>query len=185
MADYQTRLRNAYFAHNMESGYWLMPFKEEIVSLARANGPFDTTISLSNAQRLENNERAVAKEGFWVECPEDVPYRLHPGLRILARRQGKLTNGMVYVVGSCDADGAEVEETILRFGETERKRISVTLEQLEKNTTLAAGITVAGCQGKTLGRTRVQNISSDFMSAENLIVCTNRTRTLRDMRCDP
>ena len=92
---------------------------------------------------------------------------------------------MVYVVVSCDADGAEVEETILRFGETERKRVTVSMEQLARDTTLAAGITVAGCQGKTLGRTRVQNISSEFMSAENLIVCTNRTRSIQDLRCEP
>ncbi len=59
------------------------------------------------------------------------------------------------------------------------------MEQLARDTTLAAGITVASCQGKTLGRTRVQNISGPNMNAENLIVCTNRTRTLKDLRCDP
>ena len=73
----------------------------------------------------------------------------------------------------------------MRFGETERKRVEVTLEQLARDTTLAAGITVPGCQGKTLGRTRVQNISSPHMTAENLIECTSRTRTLWDLRGEP
>ena len=85
----------------------------------------------------------------------------------------------------CDDQGAELEETILRYGETERKRITLTMDQLAKDTALAAGITVASCQGKTLGRTRVQGIMSEHMKAENLIVCTNRTRTLADLRCEP
>ena len=38
---------------------------------------------------------------------------------------------------------------------------------------------------KALQQARVQSISSEFMSAENLIVCTNRTRSLKDLRCDP
>ena len=92
---------------------------------------------------------------------------------------------MIYKVVDCSLAGAVLEETLLRFGKTEHDRIEVTMEQLEKNTTLAAGITVASCQGKTLGRTRVQGIASPHMTAENLIVCTNRTRTLRDLRCDP
>ncbi len=81
--------------------------------------------------------------------------------------------------------GAVLEETLLRFGETERKRVTVGMAQLARDTTLGAGITVAGCQGKTIGRTRVQNISSAFMPAENLMVFTNRTRSLQDSRCDP
>ncbi len=112
-------------------------------------------------------------------------YGLYEGLRIIARRSGVLTNGMIYGVVECDEQGAILEETILRFGETGRKRVSASMCQLVRDTTLAAGITVASCQGKTLGRTRVQGISSPHMTAENLIVCTNRTRTLKDLRCDP
>ncbi len=44
---------------------------------------------------------------------------------------------------------------------TERKRILVSMEQFERETTLAADITVASCQGKDAG-----------------------TRTLQDLHCD-
>ena len=91
---------------------------------------------------------------------------------------------MVYLVIEEQGGDAILEDTIMRYGETERRRITATMEQLERDTALAAGITVASCQGKTLGRTRVQGISSPHMSAENLIVCTNRTRTLNDLRAD-
>ena len=159
--------------------------------LARSEGPLDTTISLSHAQRLANNRAAVSGDGPWVHCTwepgstEEEPYRLSPGVRIIGRRTNKLTNGMVYIVLQEQGGDAILEETLLRFGETERRQISVTMEQLERDSALAAGITVASCQGKTLGRTRVQGISSPHMSAENLIVCTNRTRTLHDLRADP
>ena len=186
LADFQRRLRRAYFANKggawlTPAAGWLMPFKEEIVRLARSDGPFDTTISLSNQQRMENNQLSD-RDGFLVSGVEE--YGLYVGLRIIARRSGVLTNGMIYVVVECNVHGATLEETILRFGETGHKRVSASMEQLARDTTLAAGITVASCQGKTLGRTRVQGISSPHMTAENLIVCTNRTRSLRDLRCD-
>ncbi len=190
-AGYQQRLREAYFAHDMETGPWVQPFIDEIASLARARGPFDTTISLSHAQRLANNEVAARREGILVECtwepgkPPEAPYRLAVGVRVLGRRTRPLTNGMVYTVVECGEEGAVLEETILRFGATEHKRVSVSMCVLRQDTALAAAMTVAGCQGKTLGRTRVQGMASPHMTAENLIVCTNRTRRLADLRCDP
>ena len=96
-----------------------------------------------------------------------------------------MTNGMVYTVLECSEEGAVLEETILRFGATERKKEWVSMSVLQHDTALAAAMTVAGCQGKTRGRTRVQGLSSPHMTAENLIVCTNRTRQLADLRCDP
>ena len=194
-AGYQRRLREAYFAHDMQTGPWVQPFIDEIAGLARAPFPFDTTISLSHAQRLANNEVAARREGILVSCVsepgkvEEVPYRLYPGVRVIGRRTHRrtdgITNGMVYTVLECSGSGAVLEETILRFGATERKKEWASMSVLERDTTLAAAMTVAGCQGKTLGRTRVQGLRSPHMTAENLIVCTNRTRRLADSRCDP
>ena len=65
-----------------------------VAGLARARGPFDTTISLSHAQRLVNNEVAARREGILVECVsepgkvEEVPYRLAVGVRVMARAIG-------------------------------------------------------------------------------------------------
>ena len=118
-----------------------------------------------------------------------MPYRLAIGVRVIGRRTNRckegITNGMVYTVLECSEAGAVLEETILRFGATERKRVRASMSVLVHDTTLAAAMTVAGCQGKTLGRTRVQGMASPHMTAENLIVCTNRTRRLADLRCDP
>ena len=185
-AGYQRRLREAYFAHDMQTGPWVQPFIDEIAGLARAPFPFDTTISLSHAQRLANNEVAARREGILVECEGgEVPYRLAEGVRVIGRRTRDVVNGMVYTVVECSEAGAVLEETILRFGATERKRVRASMSVLVHDTTLAAAMTVAGCQGKTLGRTRVQGMASPHMTAENLIVCTNRTRRLADLRCDP
>ena len=110
-AGYQRRLREAYFAHDMQTGPWVQPYIDEIAGLARAPFPFDTTISLSHAQRLANNEVAARREGILVECvsdpgkPPEVPYRLYPGVRVIGRRTRPLTNGMVYTVLECSEAG--------------------------------------------------------------------------------
>ena len=170
LRDFRKRLREADESE-------ISAFIAEGRQLFRAPGPWETTIVVSNAKRRKICAQATEKwhrDNPDISCRhiscDDLPggFWLFVGL-VLRGRFGarQLINGMRY---QCTClDPIELEETELRWGESEKVSVTVSAETLGKEATLVSAVTAASVQGDTCASVCLADLSNKHFIKKDLL----------------
>ena len=170
LSDFRKRLRDSDESQ-------VPKFIAEGRKLFRAEGPWETTIVVSNAKRRKLCAEATEKwhqEHPDVSCRhiscDDLPggFWLHVGLCLRGRFGARqLINGMRY---NCTClEPIELEETELRWGENERISVTVSAETLGKEATLVSAVTAASVQGDTCQSVCLADLANPHFIKKDLL----------------
>ena len=170
LRDFRKRLREADESE-------VPKFIAEGRKLFRAEGPWETTIVISNAKRRKlcaEGTQSWHREHPDVSCKhiscDDLPggFWLYVGLTLRGRFGARtLINGMVYLC-TC-LDPIELEEKELRWGESEKVCVTVSEETLGRESTLTAATTAASVQGSTCSSVCLADLANPHMRKKDLL----------------
>ena len=131
-------------------------FIEEGRRLFRARPPFAVTIVISHFKR---RRLCRAADKRWRRANPDVSNRIletddlgpiaaYVGMSVKALQTGPLVNGLWYSIECLEP--IELKEQAVRWGETERRVVTITPETFQKEVTMTAAVTAASVQGETI-----------------------------------
>ena len=182
LKDFRARLRQA-------TEEQVPAFIEEGRKLFTARAPFDTCIVLSHAKRLKickETDRAWRRENPHisnriVRCEDLGSFALYVGLSLKALHSGTLTKGMWYKCVCLDP--IELEEETLRWGEEEKRIVTISEEALAREATLSCAVTAASVQGDEKDRVCIADLDNKHMRKKDILeMCAGRARTAANLR---
>ena len=169
LKDFRKRLREADESQ-------VPAFIAEGRQLFRAPPPWETQIVVSNAKRRRICAQATERwhrehpdvSCRYVPCEDMGGFWLHIGLCLRGRFGARaLLNGMRYQCVCLEP--IELEETELRWGESEKVCISVSAETLGREATLVAAVTAASVQGDTCESVCLADLANPHMRKKDLL----------------
>ena len=131
-------------------------FIQEGRQLFKAPPPFAVTIVISHLKRRKLCRAADARwrrgnsdvSNLILETDDLGPIAVHIGLSVKALQTGPLVKGLWYTVECLEP--LELQEQTVRWGETERRVVTVTPETFQRDVTMTAAVTAASVQGETI-----------------------------------